>query len=169
MRNYSFFLAFAAALSACASIDTAPAWVVKGASSFKPRDGVIFGIGKADNSILDEAVRIETADNRAHSNLESHLTSFMASLMKGYSGQDSLDARAAVHGIGIVALNKAEVCARFLDPSRTAYSLVKIDLSDFKRALEDSGDLKPEAKAHVLKWADSRFRRLEQKSGLSLN
>ena len=152
----------------CATMGGAPDWTTKGAGAFKSSDKMFYGVGRADASIKNESLRVETADNRARADLQRVFDTYSSSLMKDYSGTDGELVERAVKTFSAGHVSGAQIVDRYTDGKRTTFSLVKLDLENFKKAMELAQELNSQAKEYVRKKADALFSELskeEEKRG----
>lgn len=156
-------------VTGCATMSRAPEWTAKGAGAFKPNEKVFYGVGRADSSIRNESLRVETADNRARADLQRVFDTYSASLMKDYAGSDGELVERALKTFSAGHVSGGQVMDRYKDSKGTTYSLVKLDLESFKKAMELARELNGQAKDYIRKRADALFSELgkeETKRGI---
>lgn len=139
-----------------------PEWITKGAGAFKSSDHVFYGIGRADASIGNESLRIETADNRGRADLQKVFDTFSSSLMKDYSSTDGQQVERAIKTFSAGHISGAQVVDRYTDGKGNSFSLVRLDLEAFKKAMEAAQELSSQAKEYVRKRADALFGELNK-------
>jgi len=147
----------------CATTPKAPDWTIKGGAAFKKEEGKVFyGVGRATAEIKDKALRIESADNRARADLQRIFDTYTAYLMKDYQGDDGQLIERACKTFSAGHLSGAEIVDHYMDTDGTVYSLAKLNLETFKKAMELAKDLSVAAREHLRKRADELFDKLEK-------
>ena len=146
-----------------------PAWTTKGAGAFPPSEKVFYGIGRADASIQNESLRVETADNRARGDLQKVFDTFSETMMRDYNGMDGQVIERGIKTFSAGHISGAQIVDRYTDSKGTAFSLLKLDLESFKKAIEMSQELSSQAKEFVRKRSDALFsdmQKEEEKRGV---
>ena len=164
MKKFSATVAMAAVTAlivGCASVG--PDWTSKGSGAFKKDDGKVFyGVGLASADIKDKALRRETADNRARADIQKVFDTYTSYLMKDYQGQDGQLIDRACKTFAAGHLSGVEIVDRYAEKDGTAYSLAKLNLETFQKAMDMAKDLSDAARAHIQKRSDTMFDNLEK-------
>lgn len=152
-------------LFGCAStskVTGGPEWTMKGTGAFKDGGGKVFyGVGLAGaGSIKDESLRRETADNRARADLQKVFNTYTSSLMKDYSGTDGELVERAIKTFQSGTLSGVQITDRYQKDDGTLYSLAKLDLDQFKKAMDLAKDMNTAAKEYLQKKSDAMFEEL---------
>ncbi|MBI4668040.1 MAG: hypothetical protein HY747_02460 [Elusimicrobia bacterium] len=150
MNKWNFVLPMGAVLlAACAAtrvskVTGGPEWTMKGSGAFKDAGAnVFYGVGVADPTIKSTSLKRDAADNRARADLQKVFNTYTASLMKDYQGTDGQLVEQAIEtGDG------------------TLYALAKLDLEQFKKAMELAKEMDSAAKQYVRQRSDALFEEL---------
>ena len=152
---------FFAACATTGKVSGGPDWTMKGSGAFSSGgDKAFYGVGLAASTIKDESLRREAADNRARADLQKVFSTYSGSLMKDYSGSDGELVERVVKtwqngsGAGV------QVIDRYQRDDGMIYSLVKLDLNQFKKFLEMEKGLNAEAREFLREKSDAMFEEL---------
>ncbi|MBC8463349.1 MAG: hypothetical protein H8D61_00060 [Deltaproteobacteria bacterium] len=150
------------------SADTAikgPAWAVKGSGAFEDQGSKVFyGVGLA-SGIQNKALLRQTADNRARAEIAKIMETYVAALGKDYmaatmssdmkKASEEQHVEVALKTFTKTTVRGAQIIDRWVDPAdKIMYSLCKLDLSAFKKALEDEQDMDSKMRDFVRKNAE---------------
>jgi len=150
-----------------------PAWVTRGSGAFEDEDGKVFyGVGAA-SGISDKVLLRQTADNRARAEIAKILETYVAMLSKDYlastsSGEMKKASEEQRVEIALKTFTKtkirgAQIVDRWMDPAdKIMYSLCKLDLLLFKKALHNYENLDQVIREHVGKNADKLHEELQK-------
>jgi len=154
-------LCFSAACATTGKVTGGPDWTMKGSGAFSSGgDKAFYGVGLAAPTVKDESLRREAADNRARADLQKVFSTYSGSLMKDYSGTDGELVERVVKTWQNGSLSGVQVIDRYQRDDGTLYSLVKLDLNQFKKFLEMEKGLNAEAKEYLRKRSDAMFEEL---------
>jgi len=150
------------------SADTAikgPAWAVKGSGAFEDQGSKVFyGVGLA-SGIQNKALLRQTADNRARAEIGKIMETYVTALGKDYmsstmssdmkKASEEQHVEVALKTFTKTTIRGAQIIDRWVDPADKAmYSLCKLDLSAFKKALENDPDIDSKVRDFVRKNAE---------------
>ena len=150
------------------SADTAikgPAWAVKGSGAFEDQGSKVFyGVGLA-SGIQNKALLRQTADNRARAEIAKIMETYVVALGKDYmastmssdmkKASDEQHVEVALKTFTKTTVRGAQIIDRWVDPAdKTMYALCKLDLSAFKKALEDDQNMDSKVRDFVRQNAE---------------
>lgn len=169
MKNLSVFLLGLIFLAGCASAPKKPDWIMKGGGAFKTDKKVLYGTGIADN-IQSEALRRETADNRAIAEVSKQVTVMSTSMMRDYQASTSATAQEKSSGEQYVentvktfasnTVSGIKIVDRWDDGKKT-YSLATLNIDDLKALADKVNELSQAAKDYIKANAEKAFDKLE--------
>ena len=138
-----------------------PKWTKKGSGVFPASVKVFYGVGWADAGIKNMNLRIEAADNRALSDLHRYFNTYTGYLMKEYQGNDGAVVERVIKTFSAGHVSGAKVVDRYEDDGRV-YSLVKLDIEQFRKVIQKAPELSPQARDFINKRAESMFEELRK-------
>lgn len=175
------FLALAGCSSKYEMVPGAPDWVNQGSGAFADEGAKVFhGVG-AVAGITSPSLAVQVADARARADIARQLETYVSAMVRDYQSsqtapgstpsatpppREGQQVEQAIKTVSQVSVRGARVLEHWKEPeSGTLYSLVKLDLKEFKSALEGLQEIDPELKSFVRSRADESFEqlRLEEK------
>jgi hypothetical protein len=150
-----------------------PEWVKKGASAFLDKDSKAFyGVG-AITGVMNEPLARTAADNRARAEITKVFETYSASLMRDYAASttagdfektsEEQNIEQAVKTFSAATLSGVVIIDHWTAPQdNTTYSLARLDLENFKDALNKMKELNAETRDFVRKNAEKAFEELEK-------
>jgi hypothetical protein len=170
MKNLSVLLLGLLFLAGCASGPKKPDWVMKGGGAFKADKKVLYGTGIAEN-IQSEALRRETADNRAIAEVSKQLNVMSTSMMRDYQASTSATEQQKTSGEQYVestvktftsnTVSGIKIVDRWDDGKKT-YSLAALNIDDLKALADKVNELSQATRDYIKANADKAFDKLEQ-------
>ena len=164
-------------LSSCASTPKKPDWINKGSSAFKGAKKALYGVGVAEG-IKSQALRWETADNRAIAAISKQLSVMSTSLMRDYQSSANATEQEKSSGEQYVEntvktftsniISGVKIIDRY-DDGKTTYSLAVLEIDDLKALTENIKQLSQQAREYIKQNAEKAFDKLEaeqEKRGL---
>ena len=149
----------------------APDWVNQGSGAFDEAGAKVFyGVG-AVSGIGSQSLAVQAADQRARADIAWQLETYVAGISRDFQAGTSAPAGQApleqqhleqtVKSITQVTVRGARVQDHWRDPeTNTVYSLVKLNLDDFKQSLDEVKGVDPALQGFVRSNADQAFERL---------
>ncbi|MFH1367515.1 MAG: LPP20 family lipoprotein [Elusimicrobiota bacterium] len=162
-------------LSGCASAPKKPDWIMKGSGAFKSDKKVLHGVGIAEN-ITSEALRRQTADNRAIAEVSKQLSVMSTSMMRDYMASTSVTEQEKASGEQYVentvktfasnTVSGIKIVDRWDDGKKT-YSLAELNVDDLKALSEKVNELSAQVKEYIIENAEMAFDKLEAEQAKS--
>lgn len=178
IRMGTVLLATALLLGGCSGkhqlVPGAPDWVNRGSGAFADADAKVFhGVG-AVAGIASPSLAVQVADARARADIARQLETYVSAMVRDYQSSQSAPAASgtpqpreaqqveqALKTVTQVSVRGARVLEHWKEPeSGTLYALVKLDLKEFKSALEGLQEIDPELKSFVRARAEQSFEQL---------
>lgn len=150
----------------------APDWVNQGSGAFDEAGAKIFyGVG-AVSGISSQTLAVQAADQRARADIAWQLETYVTGLARdfqsgtsapaGQAGTEQQHLEQTVKNVTQVSVRGARVQDHWRDPeTNTVYSLVKLNLDDFKQSLDEVKDVDPALQGFVRQNADQAFERMK--------
>lgn len=153
-------ICFTAACATTSKVTGGPDWTMRGSGAFSGGGKAFYGVGLAGPTLKDESLRRETADNRARADLQKIFETYSSGIMKDYNGSDGQLVERVIKTYQNGTRAGVQVVDRYQRRDGTAYSLVKLDLDQFKKYLETENGIDSETRDYLRKKSDAMFEEL---------
>jgi hypothetical protein len=148
-----------------------PAWVTKGSGAFGGEGGKAFyGVGLV-SGIKNQALAVQSADNRARAEVAKTMETYSASLSKDYmasttagdmtASSEEQHVENAIKTFSAVTLSGVQIVDHWFHPDGTVYALAQLDLNTFKDNIDKAKELNAQVRDYVKKNAEKAHMDLE--------
>jgi len=169
MKRYLLLLLSVVFLAGCSSAPKRPDWIMKGAGAFPKDKKVLYGVGIAEQ-IQSEALRRDTADNRAIAEVSKQLSVMSTSLMRDYMSSTSATEQEKSSGEQYVentaktfssnTVSGIKIMDRW-DDGKKCYSLAELNIDDLKMMTDNVKELSQHVREYIKANADKAFDKLD--------
>jgi len=153
-------MCFTAACATTSKVTGGPDWTMRGSGAFSGGGKAFYGVGLAMPTLKDESLRREAADNRARADLQKIFETYSSGIMKDYSGSDGQLVERVIKTYQNGTRAGVQVVDRYQRRDGTVYSLVKLDLDQFKKYLEAENGISSQTRDYLRNKSDAMFEEL---------